>query len=82
MIRRECRAMFCCECPKTPEETGRPDVACRDEEGTSRLVFQLGEARAILEQLWSTISTRGLSVLNKNQVALLARKAFFIPPRT
>ena len=44
--------------------------------------FSVGKARAILEQLWSTISTRGLSVLSKNQVAVLSGKAFFIPPRT
>ena len=44
--------------------------------------FSVGRARAILEQLWSTISTRGLSIVHKKQVAVLTGKAFLIPPKT
>ena len=73
--------MFRCECPKNlkkPADLMWP-ARMKKELKTS---FSVGKARAILEQLWNTISTRGLSVLNKNQVAVLARKAFFIPPQT
>ena len=43
--------------------------------------FSVGKARALLEQLWSTVFTRGLLVISKNQVAALPGKAFFIPPK-
>ena len=36
----------------------------------------------MLEQLWSTVSTRGLSGASSQRVSVLAGKAFFIPPRT
>ena len=44
--------------------------------------FASGSARAHLEQLWSTEATRGLSVLGPKQFAVLAGKAFFLPPKT
>ena len=44
--------------------------------------FTSGSARARLEQLWSTEATRGLSVITPKQVAVLAGKAFFLPPKT
>ena len=73
--------MFCYECPKKlkkPADLIWP-AGMKKELKTS---FSVGKARAILEQLWSTISTRGLSIVGKRQVAVLAGKAFFVPPKT
>ena len=73
--------MFCRKCPKKlkkPAGLMRPAGMKKD----LKAGFSVGKARAMLEQLWSTISTRGLSVLSKDHVAVLAGKAFFIPPRT
>ena len=44
--------------------------------------FSVGKARARFEQLWSTISTRGLSIFGRNHVGILAGKAFFLPPKS
>ena len=44
--------------------------------------FLVGKARARLEQLWSTISTRGLSIFGRNHVGILAGKSFFLPPKS
>lgn len=44
--------------------------------------FAIGKARARLEQLWSTISTRGLSGASSQRVSVLTGKAFFVPPKT
>ena len=46
-----------------------------------RTSFVVGKAGAVLEQLWNTISTRGLSVMSKKQVAVLAGKAFLFLPK-
>ena len=73
--------MFCCERSKKLKGQGsqlRPAGLRMD----LRTSFAIGKARAVLEQLWSTVSTRGLSVLSKKQAAILAEKAFFIPPKT
>ena len=73
--------MFRCKCPKKlkrPADLIWP-AGMKKELKTS---FSVGKARAILEQLWSTISTRGLSIVGRKQVAVLAGEAFFIPPKT
>ena len=44
--------------------------------------FSVGKAKTILEQLWSTIFTRGLSIFDRQHVAVLAGKTFFVPPKT
>lgn len=44
--------------------------------------FLIGNAKARLGQLRSTISTRDLSIFTGKQVAVLDRKALFIPPNT
>ena len=44
--------------------------------------FLIGNANARLEQLWTTVAVRGLSVFNSKQVAVLVGKAFFITLKT
>ena len=43
--------------------------------------FSVGKAKTILEQLWSTISTRGLSIFDKQHVAVLVGKVLFVPSK-
>ena len=73
--------MLCCECLKNLKEpVGQiwPGGVKKD----LKTSFVIGKARAILEQLWNTISTKGLSIIGlKKQVVVLAGKAFFVPPR-
>lgn len=49
--------------------------------GNLETIFPIGRAKTRLEQLWSTISTRGLSIFSKWPVVVLAGKAFFVPPK-
>ena len=71
--------MFCRQCPKKLKEpAGLMRLAGMKKD--LKAGFSVGKARAVLEQVWSTISTRGLSVLSKDHVAVLAGKAFsFLP---
>ena len=67
--------MFCCKCPKKlkgPADQIWP-VGMKKDLKTS---FPVGKAQAILGQLWRTISTMGLSIVDKKQVAVLVGKAY------